>query len=57
MSFPVEEMTANGSKWIFNLKKSPDIQERRYKVRLIIIGCGQQPSFDYDETFAFRERK
>lgn len=28
-------------KWIFNIKEDPNTEQRRYKARLVALGCGQ----------------
>lgn len=40
------------SKWIYSLKENPHSGQRRYKARLVTLGCGQRPGIDYEETFA-----
>lgn len=40
------------SKWIFNIKENLNLNERQYKARLVAMGCGQRPGYDYCETFA-----
>jgi len=39
-------------KWIFNIREDPGTRQRRYKARLVTLGCGQRPREDYTETFA-----
>jgi len=36
-------------KWIFNIREDPGTRQRRYKARLVALGCGQRPGEDYME--------
>jgi len=40
------------TKWVFNIKEDPVTKERKYKARLVAVGCAQRPGFDFTETFA-----
>jgi len=35
---------------MFNIKEDPVTKERKYKARLVAVGCAQRPGFDF--TFA-----
>jgi len=39
-------------KWIFNIREDPGTKQRRYKAKLVALGCKQRPGEDYRETFA-----
>ncbi|MCO5587237.1 hypothetical protein L7F22_041184 [Adiantum nelumboides] len=43
---------AIGTKWVYKLKRKPDIEIDRYKARLVAKGYAHQKSIDYEETFA-----
>jgi hypothetical protein len=40
------------NKWLFIRKTNNIRQIDKYKARLVIKGCSQQPSFDYNETYS-----
>jgi len=40
------------SRWIFKIKRNPDLSISRYKARLVVRGFRQQYGIDYDETYS-----
>ena len=41
-----------GCKWVYKIKRKPDVTVARYKARLVAKGYHQQAGLDYDETFS-----
>lgn len=39
-------------KWVYDIKEDPNTNRKKYKARLVALGCGQRPEVDYEETFA-----
>ena len=44
--------TAIGSKWVFKVKYNPDGTIRKFKGRIVALGCHQEEGVDYNETYA-----
>lgn len=40
------------NKWIYRVKTRPNGSIERYKARLVVKGCSQQPEEDFNETFS-----
>ncbi|KAF2886938.1 hypothetical protein ILUMI_19234 [Ignelater luminosus] len=40
------------SKWVFKIKEDKNGNVERYKARLVIKGCAQRTSYDYEGTYA-----
>ena len=51
VEFP-DDKNCIGVKWIYNTKLNDDSDVEKYKARLVAHGFSQQPSIDYNETFA-----
>jgi len=51
VEFP-DDKNCIGVKWIYKTKLNDDSDVEKYKARLVAHGFSQQPSIDYNETFA-----
>ena len=47
-----EDRSIIGTKWVFRNKLDEFGTVTRNKARLVVQGCNQQESIDYEETFA-----
>ncbi|KAF8749245.1 Reverse transcriptase (RNA-dependent DNA polymerase) [Rhizoctonia solani] len=49
---PPKDRKPIGNKWVLTLKRNANGEPERYKARLVAQGFSQQPSIDFDKTFA-----
>ncbi|KAF8675606.1 GAG-pre-integrase domain [Rhizoctonia solani] len=49
---PPKDCKPIGNKWVLTLKRNADGEPERYKAQLVAQGFSQQPSIDFDKTFA-----